>query len=134
MFFNFSLFSSRNSTNSTIPPSNLNSTLLGFFWVRSVNIILIPLFKKASSLILFCKVKKLNLFKENISLDGKNFISVPVFFDLPTTFKGDFASPFLNSIKCFFPSLSIVSSSFSDNAFTTETPTPCKPPETLYES
>ena len=23
---------------------------------------------------------------------------------------------------------------FSDKAFTTETPTPCKPPETLYES
>ena len=31
------------------------------------------------------------------------------------------------------PSLDIASSRFSDKALTTETPTPCKPPETLYE-
>ena len=40
----------------------------------------------------------------------------------------------LISIKYFFPSLFISNSSFSDNALTTETPTPCSPPETLYES
>ena len=38
---------------------------------------------------------------------------------------------FLNSIKYFFPSLLISNSNFSDKALTTETPTPCKPPETL---
>ena len=39
-----------------------------------------------------------------------------------------------NSIKYFFPSLLISNFNFSDNALTTDTPTPCKPPETLYES
>ena len=38
-----------------------------------------------------------------------------------------------SSTKYFFPSLSISSLSFSDKALTTETPTPCKPPDTLYE-
>ena len=43
----------------------------------------------------------LNLIKEKISLDGKNFICVPETFDLPLTFSGYFASPFSNSIKYF---------------------------------
>ena len=42
--------------------------------------------------------------------------------------------PSLNSIKYSFFSLNIVSVNFSDKALTTETPTPCNPPETLYES
>ena len=50
---NGSLFSSKNSTNSLIPPSNLNSRDLIFFCVKSLSIILIPLFKKANSRILF---------------------------------------------------------------------------------
>ena len=68
------------------------------------------------------------------SEEGRNFISVPLSLDLPITFKGFKASPFLNSIKYFLPSLLIINSNFSDRAFTTDTPTPCKPPETLYES
>ena len=32
------------------------------------------------------------------------------------------------------PKLKIFNSNFSDRAFTTDTPTPCRPPETLYES
>ena len=47
------------------------------------------------------------------------------------TLSGAFAFPFLNSIKYFFPSLSISSLRFSDNALTTDTPTPCKPPDIL---
>ena len=39
--------------------------------------------------------------------------------------------PSLNVISYSFPSLKIFNSSFSDNALTTETPTPCRPPETL---
>ena len=58
-------------------------------------------------------------------------ISVPEFLDLFFAFKGEIASPFLNAIKYTFPSLSIVSSNFSDKAFTTDTPTPCRPPDTL---
>ena len=46
MFCNLSLFSSKKSTNSRTPPSNLNSDVFSFFWLASVNIILIPLFKK----------------------------------------------------------------------------------------
>ena len=42
--------------------------------------------------------------------------------------------PFLNVIKYSFPSLKILNSNFSDKALTTETPTPCNPPDTLYES
>ena len=37
-------------------------------------------------------------------------------------------------IKYFFSSLLISNSNFSDNALTTDTPTPCNPPDTLYES
>ena len=96
--------------------------------------IFVPLFKKASSLILFWIIVRLNFTEENISFDGKNFIRVPVFFDFPIPLKGFIALPFLNSTKYFFPSLSIINSNFSESAFTTETPTPCNPPETLYES
>ena len=35
---------------------------------------------------------------ENISLDGRKVIFVPLFFDFPICFKGAFASPSLNSI------------------------------------
>ena len=73
----------------------------------------------------------LNFIDEKISLDGRKVICVPVCFDFPITFNGDFDSPFSNSIKYFFPSLFISSCNFSDNAFTTETPTPCNPPDTL---
>ena len=91
------------------------------------------MFKNANSRILFCIIEKLNFVDENIFFDGKNLISVPEPFDLPTTFSGALASPFLNSIKYFFPSLSMYSSNFSERAFVTDTPTPCKPPEILYE-
>ena len=50
---------------------------------------------------------KLNFVEEKTSFDGKNFTCVPVFLDFPIAFRGFFDFPFLNSIKCFFPSLSI---------------------------
>ena len=56
---------------------------------------------------------------EKISFDGKKVIWVPEFFDLPITLRGALASPFLNSIKYFFPSLFISNFNFSDKAFTT---------------
>ena len=58
-------------------------------------------------------------------------INVSINSDGTITVKDDFASPLRNSIKYFFPSLLISNSNFSDNALTTETPTPCSPPETL---
>ena len=51
----------------------------------------------------------------------------------PRTISGLTASPCANFIQCSWPSRQIVSSSHSDSALTTETPTPCRPPETLYE-
>ena len=92
------------------------------------------MFKNASSRILLIIIFGVNLIEENISFDGKNVICVPVSFDFPITLRGAFEAPSLNSIKYLFPSLSISNFNFSDNAFTTETPTPCKPPDTLYES
>ena len=44
-----------------------------------ISVKLIPLFKKANSLILFCSTVELNLVDENISLEGKNVMLVPLF-------------------------------------------------------
>ena len=63
--------------------------------------------------------------------EGKKLIFVPFFFVLPIFFKGFNEFPSLNFISYSFPSLKIFNSNFSDNAFTTETPTPWRPPETL---
>ena len=93
-----------------------------------------PLLRNANSLILFCKIVELNLVEENMSFEGRKFILVPLFEDFPIFFKGFTDFPFLNSIKYSVPFLKILNESFSDNALTTDTPTPCKPPETLYES
>ena len=92
---------------------------------------LIPLFKKASSLILFCKIVELNFVVVKISLDGKKVILVPVFLVLLISLKGFIEIPSLKLIKYSLPSLKILRSNFSERALTTETPTPCKPPETL---
>ena len=73
----------------------------------------------------------LNFTDEKISLEGKKFILVPLFFVFPIFFNGLTVFPFSNLISYSFPSLKIFSLSSLDNAFTTETPTPCKPPETL---
>ena len=118
-------------TNSVTPPSNLNLYSFFFAVVSSLSVMLTPLFKKASSLILFCKIDELNFIEENISLDGKKVIFVPFFFVLPTFFKDFFVTPSLNVTKYSLLSRYIVKSSFFDKALTTETPTPCKPPETL---
>ena len=92
------------------------------------------MFKNANSLILLIKILALNLTVEKISVDGKKVILVPDCFDFPIAFNGAFASPFSNSIKYFLLSLLISRCNFLESAFTTETPTPCSPPDTLYES
>ena len=43
-------------------------------------------------------------------LDGESLEKV--FFDFPVSFYGVFVSPFINSTKCFFQSLSICNSNF----------------------
>ena len=74
LFCNFSLFSSKKFTNSITPPSNLKMVFFSFLFVKSENVIFIPLFKKANSLILFISVFELNLIDEKISFEGKNVI------------------------------------------------------------
>ena len=88
-----------------MPPSYLFIYSLDFAVVLSIKIILIPLFKKASSRILFCKIAELNLIDENISLEGKKVILVPFFFVLPICFSGFVELPFLKLTAYSFPSL-----------------------------
>ena len=107
-----------------MPPSYLFLYSFSFFPDLSTKIIHKPLFKKASSLILFCNVDELKLVSENTSLDGKKFIRVPVLFVFPLAFNGDNAYPSLNSTRYSFLSLNIFNVNFSDKALTTETPTP----------
>ena len=73
----------------------------------------------------------LNLMFEKISFDGKKFIFVPDNLVFLTNLIEFEAFPFLKEIKYSFSSLNIVKSNFSDRALTTDTPTPCRPPETL---
>ena len=61
-------------------------------------------------------------------------ILVPLFFVDPIFLIGLIEFPFLKFIKYSLLSLNIFNSNFSESALTTETPTPCKPPDTLYES
>ena len=64
--------------------------------------------------------------------DGRKVISVPVRSAAsPTVASGPVASPSSKRIACSLPDRQMRSSSHSDSALTTETPTPCSPPETL---
>ena len=62
---------------------------------------------------------------------GKKVTLVPFKSDLPISFSGALVIPFSNSTKYFFPSLKISTFKLLESALTTDTPTPCKPPETL---
>ena len=71
----------------------------------------------------------------NIFFEGKKVTEVPfAFFASPICFKGFVVTPSLNSARYSLFFLKIFYFKFSDKAFTTETPTPCNPPEILYES
>ena len=71
----------------------------------------------------------------NIFFEGKKVTDVPfVFFASPICFNGFIVTPSLNSTRYSLFFLKIFNFKFSDKAFTTETPTPCSPPEILYES
>ena len=82
-------------------------------------------------------ILKLKFISLKISVVGKNVIFVPVkylsltFLEAPIIFNSFVTIPLLNSKLYIFPSLLISNIKFSDKAFTTDTPTPCKPPDTL---
>ncbi len=66
-----------------------------------------------------------------ISVSGLKLIVVPVSFVGPIAFIFAVGSPRANSWRQIFPSRCTSATSHSESAFTTETPTPCSPPETL---
>ena len=78
-------------------------------------------------------------------LVGEKWTSVPRFSVSPIIRSGDTSTPFwisirrstarprLNSSPVFLPSRRIVSRNHFDKALTQDTPTPCRPPDTLYE-
>ena len=73
----------------------------------------------------------------NVAGDGRNEIDVPVFAlpsstgASPVTASLSSASPSTKRMAQVLPSRQIVRDSHCDSALTTETPTPCKPPDTL---
>ena len=69
-----------------------------------------------------------------MDLSGLNVTSVPVLVVVPSVLTGYDALPLWYSCIHIFPSLKTFAVKLSERAFTTETPTPCNPPETLYES
>ena len=72
-----------------------------------------------------------------VSVEGRKVTSVPrLGLPLsmgagPTVTSGETTSPWANSTKNSFSSRQMRSFSHFDSALTTETPTPCRPPETL---
>ena len=115
-------------------------TVCASTWRASVSVTAAPGLRKASSRSRCSNVAKSNSVMVKVRVDGRNVISVPVRAPpsatgaSPTTFKGDSTSPSPKRTTCALPSRQMCSSSHSDRALTTETPTPCRPPETLYES
>src|SRR3954469_21810901 len=68
-----------------------------------------------------------------IAFAARKCTSVPRRSLAPVSFSGATASPLRNSIWCTLPSRQMVRRNHSESAFTTDTPTPCRPPDTLYE-
>ena len=67
----------------------------------------------------------------NVPSDAMKCTSVPRRSVVPTTASGATGTPWRNSIWWISPLRQIRSLSQSDSALTTDTPTPCRPPETL---
>ena len=87
----------------------------------------------------FILIKSYNFFGENcivsnIDSSGMNIISVPFSFLLHLSILiFVLALPFEYNWEYFLPPLNTFTSREVLRAFTTEIPTPCKPPEVLYE-
>ena len=71
----------------------------------SINLIDIPLLRKANSLILFSRTEVLNFVDEKICFEGKKVILVPFFLVLPTFLSGLTEFPSLKLITYSLPSL-----------------------------
>ena len=116
-----------NSSKSPIHFSTLSSPSL-----LSVKVIAIPLLRNANSLNLLANTSKSNTVSSKISWSGLNNTLVPCSSDSPIFVKSHKTFP-LEYFCCHMkPSLLTVTSQYSDNALTTEAPTPWRPPDTLY--
>ncbi len=93
-----------------------------------------PRVRKAVSRSRCCSVSAESSSSSKISASGKNEIVVPVspFSTSPTTARSALGTPRVNSCRYSLPPRRTSATSHSERAFTTETPTPCNPPETLY--
>ena len=65
---------------------------------------------------------------------GQNSILVPLFLPFLMATSGSCGMPSLKNCSYTLPSLVTVRVRSLESAFTTDTPTPCRPPETLYVS
>ena len=91
-----------------------------------------PELRNASSRRRCSSVAQSNSVMVKVCLEGRNVTSVPRRSNAgPMSASGATASPSWNSITDSRPSRQIVSLSMLDSALTTETPTPCSPPDTL---
>jgi hypothetical protein len=93
-----------------------------------------PAFRNDSSRSRWERTSKENSVSVKISLSGLKVMRVPVLRDFPVILRGEDVSPRTKPIWYTDPSRRISAVNASDRAFTTETPTPWRPPETLYVS
>ena len=119
----------RYSTNAAIPPLKQNSCSPPLR--SSLKRITSPGLRNASSRSLCTSRSWWNSRIEKISGSGLNVTTVPFFAEFPTLLRGATGTPCRYSCSKTPPSRRISSRSHSDKKFTTETPTPCRPPETL---
>src|SRR5258708_4884926 len=123
------------------PALVMHNDLLGSTPRPSVSGNVTPEFRKASSRSRCSRVWKSNSVLVKVRVLGRKVISVPVLRAplpspgrcgaSPTSASGDSGSPSRKRMKCSLPPRQTRKSSREDSAFTTETPTPCKPPATL---
>ena len=97
----------------------------------SAKTITTPGFKNESSLKRFARMSHLNPRYWKISWSGENVTVVPVSGVSPTTCRGSVTCPLAKRMRWIFPLRRTSTSIHSESAFTQDTPTPCRPPETL---
>ena len=97
----------------------------------SFRMILRPLFRKASSRSRLERVPKLYSNSVKMAGSGLKMTLVPRPFAFPRSFSSVSLSPRAYRWWYFLPSRVISTSNHSERAFTTLTPTPWRPPETL---
>ena len=127
----------RNFTKSTMPPAYWNTSVRGLpsasVTRSSYSTILRPLLRNAISRKRFARVSKsYTVVSVKISGSGQNDTVVPLpRFVGPTSRSFSDVLPWSKPMKYSLPSLRTCTSTREDSAFTTETPTPCRPPDTL---